>query len=193
MQRWIATLGAQHMLRSGLEGGLHPMVHDAFWDVGQTARRAMVHGGIPFQNGHEIWAGWMWLGWMFEPGNHASFYTAKGMQNFGLIRHSTFVGLRSMVERPAGSHRPYEDIQIAVAFSPGHWAANAADFGLRHLAERLEAGEVPSQLPPNHDMNDLRLNVMRAYQTAIRKDPASRADLEPLMERVLELMPSEAG
>jgi hypothetical protein len=189
LQRWIATLGAQHMLRVGAERGLHELVHDAFWDIGQTVRRSMVLGGIPFENGHENWASWMWLGWMFEPGNHASFYTAKGMQNFGLVRHAAFVGLRSMVDREVGSRQPYEDVQVAVGFAPNHWAGNVAAFGFRHLIERLEAGDVPTQFPPDQDMDDLRRNVVRAFQVASVKDPESPATLEPLMARVLELMP----
>lgn len=94
VQRWISSFGAQHMIRMGREDGLHEFVHDAFWAVGNVARRAMVHGGLAFENGEENWASWMYLGWMFEPQNHASFYTARGLANFDLRRHSTFVALR---------------------------------------------------------------------------------------------------
>ncbi|HEX9708894.1 MAG TPA: hypothetical protein VGB42_02870 [Candidatus Thermoplasmatota archaeon] len=187
VERWIATLGAQHMLRTGQQAGLHRAVHDAFWDVGQTARRALVRGGIDLGNADENWATWMTLGWIFEPGNHASVYTGTGLLRMGLPRHATFVALRSMVSRPAGSHHPYKDVMNAARFAPAHWAGDATALGLRHLAERLERGEVPTP-PMDETIADLRADVARAAWIAVRKDAGAEPVIRALAERVLGLL-----
>ena len=187
-QRWIASLGAQHMLRTGSEAGLHRSVHDSFWDVGQTVRRSLVRGGVDVGNAEENWATWMLLGWMFEPGEHASVYTGNGLLRMGLPRHATFVALRSMVARPQGSPQPYQDVANAARFAPAHWARAVTRTGLVHLEERLLAGEVP-RLTMETTMADLRADVESAYRTALRKDAVAAEALGPLRERVLALMP----
>jgi hypothetical protein len=188
-QRWIASLGAQHMLRRN-DDYLDALAHDAFWAVGFTAREAVVRGDVLFENGLENWASWMWTGWIFEPGNHSSFYSAQGAAEMGLSRHATFLTLRSQVARPTGSFQPYHDVANAARFSPEPWTASAVAFGLRHLVERLEAGEVPTRFPQDTGMSELRDNVSLAYLIAVRRDPSSAQQLAELRDRVLELMPN---
>lgn len=187
-QRWISTLAAQHMLRRG-DDYLHELAHDAFWAVGFTARDAVLHSDTPFENGLENWTSWMWTGWMFEPGNHSSVYTAQGMTGVGLERHATFLILRSQVARREGSFQPYHDLPNAARFAPSHWVGSAVAFGLRHLIERLEAGEVPTRFPQDTGMSELRDQVSWAYELAVRRDAAAAEGLRVLRDRVLELMP----
>lgn len=186
VQRWVASLGAQHMLRNGQTTGIHRTVHDAFWDVGQTVRRSIVRGKLDFQNGVENWAAWMYLGWMFEPGNHASTYTGTGLVRVGLPRHATFVALRSMVERSPASHHPYKDLRSGARFAPAHWVYEVTQFGLEHLLERLESGDIPRDTA-NETVEDLRNVVIRAMSDAIRKDPAVR-ELQDLAFAVLDYL-----
>ena len=188
VQRWIASLAAQHMLRTDQRFGIHRLAHDAFWDVGQTVRRSIVRGKLDPENGIQNWASWMYVGWMFEPQNHASTYTGTGLQRVGLPRHATFVALRSMVVRGPRSHAPYKDLRSAAQFAPEHWVYEATRFGLQHLVERLESGDLPGDTM-NETVDDLRAVVTRAMTTAIRKDPSVR-ELESLALRVLELMPA---
>lgn len=185
-QRWIASLGAQHMLRTGREQGLHRVVHDAFWQVGQTVRRSL-RGSVALENADLNWATWMMLGWVFEPGEHASVYTGNGLLRLRLPRHATFVALRSMVSRPEGSPHPYQDVRNAARFAPPHWAGAATATGLRHLEERLLSGETPDPRGPM-TVEDLRLDVREAVRVALRKDPGAADDLVPLAGRVLALL-----
>jgi hypothetical protein len=190
-QRWIATLAAQHMLRRGTNY-LHPLAHDAFWAVGFTARDAVVHNPeVPFENGLEIWANWTWLGWMFEPANHSSFYGAQGLVGLKLNRHATFMILRSQVARPAGSSRPYEDLSHAAAFAPDHWVGSAVAFSLRNLVERLESGDVPTKFGQDETVAELRMRVQGAFERAAYRDPTATEKLRVLKNRVLELLPTD--
>jgi hypothetical protein len=185
-QRWIASLAAQHMLRTGRDRGFATVAHDAFWDVGQTVRRSIVQGRLEPDNGLQNWASWMYAGWIFEPGRHASTYTGTGLLNVGLPRHATFLALKSMVERPSGSPHPYKDLKSTARFAPESWVFDSMRFGLDHLVQRLEAGELPRP-NANETMADLGAAVSRAMVLAQRKDPRV-AELESLADRVLELL-----
>lgn len=188
-QRWIASLAAQHMLRRG-DNYLHALAHDAFWAVGFTARDAVLHGDAVIENGRENWARWMWIGWMFEPGNHSSVYAAQGVTALGLARHATFMILRSQVSRRPGSFQPYHDLLNVARFSPSHWTGSAVAFGFRHLIERLEAGDVPVTFPRDTGIGELRDRVSLVVSIAARKDPPATEELRTLRDRVLELLTS---
>ena len=177
------------MMRTNQRDGLHRLAHDVFWDVGNTVRRSIVRGKLDPENGLQNWASWMYVGWMFEPGNHASTYTGTGLVHVDLPRHATFLSLRSMVERSEHSHHPYKDLRSAAQFAPEHWVFAATDFGLRHLIERLEAGDRPMDTM-NETVADLRVTVERAMTIAVRKDPSVR-ELEGLAQRVMELMQAQ--
>ena len=60
VQRWIASFAAQHMMRTDQRDGLHRLVHDVFWDVGNTVRRSIVRGKLDPDNGLQNWASWMY-------------------------------------------------------------------------------------------------------------------------------------
>lgn len=159
--RWIASLGAQHLLRfgAGFEG--EGAVHDAFWEVGMAARRSLVRNRDPITTAEENWAMWMYVGWSFQPGNHASTYTAAGLARLGLPRHATFVAARSLVERPQGSTQPFKDLGVVAVRAPSHWLSAAYETALTGLENRQEAG-----LGPTSDM--ARAGAVEALDNAIR-------------------------
>ncbi|HVF38930.1 MAG TPA: hypothetical protein VM939_03445 [Gemmatimonadaceae bacterium] len=184
VRRWTSTLVAQHMLRYGPSVVLGGKVHDVWWDVGNAARKSRADRSMPIANVKENWATWMFLGWSFDPSLHSSSYTGGGFRELGLMRHATFVALRSQVARPKNSNNVYEDLVNAVRFAPANWAAPVATFGLRHLNERLTAGE----RPPNAELKTMAIMwVNSALTEANKKVPvADRAKLQSLAQPVLE-------
>jgi len=189
-QRWISTLGVQHMIRYGLSTSVHPALHDVWWDVGMTVRRAIVKADIDFENGFENWASWMYLGWIFEPSRHASTYTAQGLANLGLERHATFVALRSQVARGPRSFAVYADPTTTARHAPPHWTLNALSAGYRHTLERIESGD----LPRVEDQVEARRRIEASYVIAARKLPmADRERLGALALEVLEAFDGATG
>lgn len=180
-RRWAASLVGQHMLRAGLDDHVHPLLHGAWWDLGNVARRAGRADGR-LENREENWASWMMLGWIFDSGRHVSVYTGRGLIEFaGLERHATFVALRSQVARERGTFAPYADVASAARFAPGHWAHPAVRFGLAHLVERLEAGDGP----PGPRTDEALARVDRALVLAAPKVAgAELADLALLRDEI---------
>jgi hypothetical protein len=146
--RWVASLGAQHALRTHqtLQGRIagSTVVQDAFWDVGQAARRGLLKNKAPVPFAEENWVSWMYLGWVLAPGNHASGYTASGLARAGLPRHATFVALRSLAARPATSYQAYADLATAAGQAPNAWLPAAYATGLAVLEARAARGWQPS-------------------------------------------------
>jgi hypothetical protein len=183
-RRWTSTLVAQHMLRTGLQVPVSPVLHDVWWDVGNAARRAAQRRD-DFDNAVENWASWMYLGWSFAPQQHASVYLGIALNELGLPRHSTFVALRSQVARGRGSLAPYRDARNAAIFSPAPWARDAVAFGFRQLIERLEDGDAPR----DEALVEAEQSVEDAYEIAARKLFHANVDeLQDLRDRVLHLL-----
>jgi hypothetical protein len=184
-RRWTASLAAQHaqhLLRHGISEPVHRVLHDAWWDVGNVARRA-VNTDVPLENAGMNWASWMYLGWIFDPGEHASIYTGTGLTRIGLPRHATFVALKSLVSRRDGNPAVFADARNVAQFAPNTWAFDATRIAFEHLLERLANGERP--LDPE-GLTEARDFVDRAYELAARKvGPAERAVLGTLRDRVL--------
>lgn len=186
VRRWTSSLVAQHMLRHGMSGSLGGDLHDVWWDVGNVARRSRGAGTLAVERPVENWAAWMFLGWSFDPSRHPSVYTGGGFRQLGLMRHATFVALRSQVGRPAASPAVYDDLVQAVRFAPGAWTAAVATFGMRHLVERLESGDRP---PRAEQVVDAAADVNAALAEVNRRVPAvERAPIVELGERVLALL-----
>ncbi|MBI4544286.1 MAG: hypothetical protein HY703_03725 [Gemmatimonadetes bacterium] len=185
VRRWTSTLAAQHMLRYGISGRLHPVAHEIWWDVGNVARKAL-SAHVPFDNAERNWASWMYLGWIFEPSRFASTYTGSGLTRVGLPRHATFVALRSQVARPQSSVSPYADVESAAKFAPNSWAFQAVRFGYSHLLERIRSGD----LPRLEMRADARARVESAYTIASRKIAAAERDaLRQAANEVLAALP----
>lgn len=186
VRRWTSTLVALHILRNGMNADLGGRVHDVWWDVGNAARRSRADRSVPIANVKENWATWMFLGWSFDPSLHSSSYTGGGFRELGLMRHATFVALRSQVARPKNSANVYEDFLNAVRFAPAAWTSSAATFGLRHLDERLKAGDRPTAA------DQIAMSVTRvnsALLEANKKIPvADRTKLQVLATPVLEAL-----
>ncbi len=181
-RRWIAVLVAEHMIRYRETEALNPILHDAWWDVGNAARRSR-------QTGNEIdnailnWAQWMYVGWAFEPDRHASVYLGIALSALGLPRHATFHALRAMVVRGRNSQAPFMDVRTAARFSPDDWTYGAVDFGYRHLLDRLKAG-VQFRFQETIDM--AKDAVRDAYVIAARKvSHAEAAQLAILRDQIL--------
>ncbi len=187
VRRWTSTLVALHMLRYGMDQHLGTPVHDIWWDVGNAARRSRGNSTAAnrIDNPVENWASWMFLGWSFDPSQHASVYTGGGFRQLGLSRHATFIALRSEVARPKNSASPYDDVANAVNFAPNGWAANVAMFGLRHLLERLQAGDRPSAANLANAITRVNSTVTMATQKA---PVADRPAIQALGQQVLVLL-----
>ncbi len=183
IDRWIAALAAQHMLRNGRELQGMPVVRDAFWDVGMAARRSLVSNLDPVDNAEANWGVWMYLGWTFEPGRHASVYTASALTRAGLPRHATFVALRSLVARPPGTPMPFQDLRVAASSAPDRWLATAYETGLSALEARERRGMGPDAPEARADAADALEGAAAVLRRRLGVD-ASRT----LVERTLSLV-----
>lgn len=184
--RWIASLGAQYALRSGLDladgvVGTH-VVQGSFWDVGQAARRSLLKNEAPVPNAEENWVSWMYLGWTLAPGDHASVYTATGLARADLPRHATFLALRSMASRPTGSFQAYEDLAVAARHAPDGWTVPAYTTGLSVLEARQARGWAPGD---DAALSQARTALEFAAATLVRR--VGRRDAETLVARTRAL------
>ena len=187
VRRWTATLVGQHFLRNGLPAQMDPSLHDIWWDVGNAARKS-INAREALPNAKANWAAWMYLAWSFDPSLHPTVYTGGGLNAIGLTRHATFLALRSAVARKAGSETPYEDVASAASFAPASWAYNVADFGFRHLLQRIAAGD----LPPSAQRAQARDRVNATLTGALKKVPTTQAAaLTSLRDQVLAALPAQ--
>lgn len=186
VRRWTSTLVALHLLRNGMDINLGGTLHDIWWDVGNAARKSRADRTVPIANPVENWTSWMFLGWSFDPSRHSSSYTGGGFRQLGLMRHATFVALRSQVARPRNSLSVYEDLANAARFAPNSWTSPATSFGLRHLTERLTGGDRPTTA---EQLAQAVMHVNAALTEAYRKVPAAdRPALEALAQPVLSAL-----
>ena len=185
VRRWTSTLVALHLLRYGVDANLAASVHDVWWDVGNAARKSRSDTAVPIANPVDNWVAWMYLGWSFDPSQHASVYTGSGFKLLGLIRHATFVALRSEVARARNSTSPYDDVLNAVRFAPNAWATAVASFGLRQLLERLQSGDRPSAT----QIAAVVTTVNTAVTEANRKNAvADRPAVQALGQQVIAML-----
>jgi hypothetical protein len=182
VRRWTSTLVALHLLRYGADANLGASVHDVWWDVGNAARKSRSDHTTPIANPVDNWVAWMFLGWSFDPSQHASVYTGSGFKLLGLIRHATFVALRSEVARARNSTSPYDDALNAIRFAPNSWTTSVATFALRHLLERLLTGDRPGAA----QIATVTTTVNTAVTEANRKNAlADRPAIQTLGQQVL--------
>ena len=183
VRRWTSTLVALHLLRNGMHLDLGGQIHDIWWDVGNAARKSRADRTVPIANPVENWTSWMFLGWSFDPSRHSTSYTGGGFRQLGLMRHATFVALRSQVARPRNSLNVYEDLVNAVRFAPASWTVPVASFALRHLNERLIQGERPTSLDQIiMAIGSVNTGLTEAYRKVTAAD---RLKLEALAQPVL--------
>jgi hypothetical protein len=174
------------MLHNGMDLNLGGDVHDVWWDVGNAARKSRADKSIPIANADQNWTAWMYLGWSFDPSRHSSSYLGGGFRQLGFMRQATFVALRSEVARPRNSMSIYEDALNAVKFSPNAWATSVAMFGLRHLNERLAAGEKPATADL---LATARAQVSSLVTESYKKIPvADRAKVDALAQPLLSAL-----
>ena len=148
-----------------------------------AARKSRADRTTPIANPVENWVAWMFLGWSFDPSQHASVYTGGGFRQLGLIRHATFIALRSQVARARNSTSPYDDLVNAERFAPAAWTTNVTTFGLQHLLERLQSGDRPQT---TDQINSVIAMVNTAVTEASRKVVAAdRPGLQALGQQVV--------
>ena len=183
VRRWTSTLVALYLLQWGMNQNLGGTLHDIWWDVGNAARKSRADRSVPIANAVDNWATWMYLGWSFDPSRHSSSYLGGAFRTLGMTRHATFVALRSEVARPRNSASVYEDVLNAVKFAPSGWTSAVGTFGLRHLNERIAAGERPA----NAEQVAMAITQINSTLTeAYKKVPMSeRAALEALARPVI--------
>jgi hypothetical protein len=181
-RRWISTLVAQHMLRSGVDTPIHQVLHDVWWDVGNVARRSRFTDER-IDNAVLNWAVWMYLGWAFEPDRHASVYLGNALTQLGLPRHATFHALRAQVSRGPQSVAAYRDAENAARFSPTHWTYAATRFGYLALLQRLDEGLRPQGADALAEASEA---VEAAHTIAARRVGVEEgADLAALRDEIL--------
>ena len=186
VRRWTSSLVAVYLLQWGMNQNLGGTIHDVWWDVGNAARKSRADRTAPIANAVDNWASWMYLGWSFDPSRHSSSYLGGGFRTLGMTRHATFVALRSQVSRPRNSINVYEDVLNAVKFAPNGWALAVSTFGLRHLNERIAAGERPVNAEQSATA---AMQVNSTLTEAFRKISVSeRAALESLARPVLAVL-----
>ncbi len=80
---------------------------------------------------------------------------------------------------------PYRDVRNAAIFSPATWTRDAVRFGLVHLIERLERGDVPR----DDALAEAEQSVEDAFGIAARKLFNIDVDeLRTLRDRVRDLL-----
>jgi len=183
VRRWVSSFGAQFMLRHDLDGALHNVLHDVWWDIGHVARRTVLSDGFEGEipNALENWVTWMYAGWAFEPDRHASFYLAAGLARAELPRHATFHVLRAQVARMEGSVAPYTDAANVPRYGHEDWVMEGLSFAYRHLLERLDVGD-----RPDDDIAQARDEVESAFELAEPLVSTSEAEaLADLRDQIL--------
>ena len=80
----------------------------------------------------------------------------------------------------------YEDAVNAVKFAPNAWATSVATFGLRHLNERVAAGEKPATADL---LATARAQVSSLVTESYKKVPmADRAKVDALAQPLLSAL-----
>jgi len=183
-RRWAATLGAQFMMRLGIETPVHSVIHDSWWDVGFAVRDIVLRDGH-FEHGEENWVTWMWMGWMFDPERHASIYMSQGLDRMGLDRHAVFHSLRASVSRGENSIHNYMDAKTTALYAPDSWAFAATKMAYEEVELRLSLGE---RVPEVYEAL-ARAEIERTYTYAsnkVSKDEA--ATLLEMRDRILAVL-----
>jgi hypothetical protein len=182
-RRWVSSFGAQFMLRHSLDGSVHNVLHDVWWDIGHVARRTVLSDGFEGEipDALDNWVTWMYAGWSFEPERHASFYLAAGLARAEMPRHATFHVLRAQVARMEGSVAPYVDAANVPRYGHDAWVMEGLTFAYRHLLERLAAGDRPAD-----ELAMARAEVESAYDLAVPFVTSAEADsLRALRDQIL--------
>jgi hypothetical protein len=182
LRRWTATLIAQHMLRTEGAEWSDSVFHNAWWDVGDAVRIGIARDGA-FDNGVANWASWMYLGWSFGAIDEPSVWLGEALARAGLGRHAVFTIVRSQAARARHSPEPYDDLTYAVQFAPDAWTFAVARFGLTHLLERVDAGDIPAA---GRRRDQAILALTSAFQLALPDvTVAEREILSILKDRIL--------
>ena len=187
VMRWASTLTAQHMLRTGQTQAFSDTIfHTVWWEVGEALRRgrtdpALSQGALANQ------ISWMYLGWMFGADARPSLYMLPALEGAQLWRHATWVAVRGLVDRPAGSLTPYVDVLNIPRYGYDPWLYGALRFAYRHLLERIQAGDIPTT-----GLSQAKANVSTSYSEASTRSvitAAQRADLQSLSQQVINALP----
>lgn len=182
--KWVANLVGQHLIRNGLPRTFDNRLSAALYRVGYQARQAIKFGkGAELgPNANLLWAQWAYLGWAIQrPYINNPFYVAEAMPPMNLHRHGTFLLLRDAVDGARGSLQPYEDVMSLGHHSlPGEWTYRPTKWGLEHLLERLNNGDVPADRAQARSYMEVR--IPRNVQSKVT--PAQWAVLDSLIKQI---------
>jgi hypothetical protein len=186
--RWSATLVAQHMMRYGITRPLtDPGFYDAWWEAGESMRRAQAAGQSP-ANLLQNQVAWMYLGWMFGADTRPSVYLLPALESLGLRRHAAWIALSSLVRRPVNSILPYDDVQNLPRFGYDLWTYSALRVAYSHLLERIQAGD----LPPASQRAAARAKIAASFNEGSAyagMSPAQKDELRALSQSIVNAIP----
>jgi hypothetical protein len=107
--------------------------------------------------------------------NKNSLYGAGPLDKLGLNRHATWVILRTMVERPAGSIPACADVETLAQWGATQWTTNALAFAYRELQYRA----ANNMLPTNKQFCIDQINEAQVW-VGRRLGTAAQQALQPL-------------
>jgi hypothetical protein len=181
--KWGAALDYIEGIRSGNLGGAAQIATDTWWETGHLFHKAQQFSRQLPQRDLQI-AGWIHLGWMWDRAlNKNSLYEGGPLDALGLNRHATWVILRTMVERPAGSMPLCADVESLADFGAVGWMTNALALAYQELQYRAANMELPSDRQFCSDMiSQAQLSVAR------RAGAAAAAALQPLADATIVMV-----
>jgi len=193
-RRWMASLGAQHYLRSGAGGRVPTEVARVWWDVGESEIALQVLTTTPEDRDAAFRSGarWMYVAFAQDPEafREPAGYMGTFLRSQGLDRVSLFAALRRMVgDGPAHRQHPdqfLEDGRLALQRLDAGVALGVAEFVFQHFADRLEAGR-----PASLDLTLARSLVTETWDSARRwsyLNQAQWARIQNLHARVVQLL-----
>lgn len=186
VMRWASTLSAQHMLRTGQTQAFGDTIfHTIWWEVGEAIRRGRAQAPLS-QNALANQISWMYLGWMFGADARPSLYMLPALEGAQLWRHATWVAVRGMVDRPAGSLQPYTDLLNLPRYGYDPWLYGALRFAYTHLLQRIQSGD----RPPAAAVSQARSNVSTSLSESANRGmtTAQRAELQTLSQQLLNAL-----
>jgi hypothetical protein len=175
--KWGASLIYVEGIRAGDVAGAGVAGTKEWWETGHLFHKAQqFHRALP-QRDQQI-AGWIYLGWMWDRAlNKNSLYGGGPLDALGMNRHSTWVTLRTMVERPSGSVPLCADVENLGHYGAAAWMQNAMTFAYKELQYR----SLNKQLPADHQFC---AEMIRQAQVWVSKRAGASvaAALQPLAD-----------
>jgi hypothetical protein len=196
-RRWISSLAAQHLLRTGDVRDVPHEVAAIWWDTGEAAVTASFRAtGITRRDA----VAWLYLASVFAPdgilapGGTAAEdagYMGQFLVSEGMPRLATYVTLRRMVAtgpiHEALPEQAYWDLLLATVRAPRELRAAVAEFGLRFLLDMQASGVLPKGEAAAATRSMIGNGLLRLFvEQGGSGDPAHDEAVRELIGRVME-------